>query len=158
MHASHKTKHLQYCVSFQSREFECPQPNARIIMDCVTKFKQAINLSLKSGSVGNNCIRIEFRLDVFRLLFDCRGQPPISGKGLLYSLEDFDDHYFVGEWYRRYNRLGDGCEVEFPMQLHSYLKWTSQGFSKAPDDPSTIVQKGSIFTEMLCIKLVKRHC
>ena len=75
MHASHKTTDLQYCVSFHSREFECPQPNARIIMDCVTKFKQAINLSLKSGSVGNNCIRIEFRLDVFRLLFDCRGQP-----------------------------------------------------------------------------------
>jgi len=63
-------------------------------------FKQAVNCSLKSGSVGNNCIRIEFRLDVCRFLFCDKGQPPI----LIYDLDDFDDRYFVGEWYRRYTR------------------------------------------------------
>ena len=52
VHASHNSaccKYLQW-QSFHPREYECPQPNTRIIMDCITKFKQAINLSLKSGS------------------------------------------------------------------------------------------------------------
>jgi len=49
-------------------------------------------------------------------LFCDKGQPPISDRGLIYDLDDFDDCYFVGEWYGRYNRLGDGCEVDFPMQ------------------------------------------
>ena len=150
---------IDVCIVFLifSREYECPQPDTRAILDCVSRFKQAVNCSLKSGSVGNNCIRIEFRLDVFRFLFCDKGQPPISGRGLIYDLDDFDDRYFVGEWYRRYNRLGDGCEVDFPMQLHSYLKWTQQGYSKAPDD-SELVRKVCVFSEMLCIHVVKCHC
>ena len=104
-------------------------------MDCVTKFKQAINLSSKSGSVGNNCTKIEFRLDVFWLLFDCRGQPPISGKGLLYILDDFDNHYFMGEWYD--DTIGWEMDVRWSFQCS--CTHTSSGLLRASPKPTTIV-------------------
>ena len=33
-----------------------------------------------------------------------------------YNLEDFDETYFMDEWYMVYDRLGDGCKIDFPIR------------------------------------------
>ena len=51
-----------------------------------------------------------------------------------------------------YDKLGDGCCIDFPIRLESKLKW------------STIVYNGNgvvkprVFNEIVCATLVKNRC
>ena len=48
-----------------------------------------------------------------------------------YGRDDFDERYFTDEWYVKYDQNGDGCAVEFPIQMKSSVTWTRcKAFSK----------------------------
>ena len=103
--------------------------------------------------VNKSCkIELEFRVDVFRFLFKGKGRTPPTGRGLYYDLDDFDSTYFCADWYKTYDKLGDGCCLEFPVRLESRLKWSSTVYS------SSRSVKPRIFTEMIYVTLVKSRC
>ena len=81
-----------------------------------------IHKSLKSGINRNNRLDIEFRTDVFRFLFNGNGRTPPRGRGLFF---DFEQTYFGDNWYIQYDKLGDGCRIDFPVRLESRIKWSS---------------------------------
>ena len=58
----------------------------------------------------------------------------------------------MDEWYIVYDRLGDGCRVDFPIRLGSRIKWSSQVFSGNGN------VKPKIFKEMIYVTLVKGRC
>lgn len=123
-----------------------------MIADAVSTFKAAVHRSLKSGVNCNNRIDFEFRVDVFRYLFNGKGRAPPNGRGLFYDLDDFNTTYFSDGWYVVYDKLGDGCTVDFPIRLESKLKWSSQVFYSNGN------VKPKVFTEMISVTLVKQRC
>ena len=54
---------------------------------------------------------------MFRFLFKNKGCNPPDGRGLFYDADEFDQRYFEDQWYVAYDRLGDGCSVDFPIRL-----------------------------------------
>ena len=42
-----------------------------------------------------------------------------------YYLEEFNSTYFSDNWYIVYDKLGDGCKVDFPIRLESKIRWSS---------------------------------
>jgi len=65
-------------------------------------------------------------MDVFQFLFSDKGTTPPTGRGKFYELEEFSSAYFPAGWHIVYDRLGDGCRVDFPIRLESKLKWSVQ--------------------------------
>lgn len=74
------------------------------------------------------------------------------GRGLFYDLQDFDATFFPSNWYIAYDKLGDGCCVDFPIRLESKLKWSSVVYT------SSRSTKPKLFTEIICITVVKCRC
>ena len=85
-------------------------------------------------------------------MFHGKGRTPPQGRGLFYNLEDFDKTYFMDEWYIAYDRLGDGCKIDFPVRLESRIKWSTQVFSSSGS------VKPKVCTEMIYVTLVKSRC
>ena len=103
--------------------------------------------------VNSNCkIEVEFRSDVFRYLFNNKGRKPPTGRGLFYDLDDFDRTYFTDNWYVVYDKLGDGCCVDFPIRLESKLRWSTLVYNSSGN------VKPRVFSEIICATLVKSRC
>ena len=66
--------------------------------------------------------------------------------------------YFPGNWYQCYDKLGDGCSIDFeyPIRLHSKVKWSRATFTK--QDNGMITPKAKIFQEVLVVNIVKKRC
>ena len=139
-----------YTLSYRS--FESPTPSYRVVIDATSHFKAAIHRSLKSGMNCNNRLDLEFRTDVFRYLFNNKGRNPPTGRGLFYDVEDFDATYFDDNWYVAYDRLGDGCCVDFPIRLECKIRWSPTVFNS---DGSA---KPKVFNEIISVTLVKNRC
>ena len=132
--------------------FESPTPQYRLVADAASNFVAAVNRSLKMG-VNSNCkIEVEFRTDVFKYLFNNKGRKPPTGRGLVYDLDDFDKTYFTDNWYVAYDKLGDGCCVDFPIRLESKLRWSTLVYNSS----GNIKQR--VFSEIICATLVKSRC
>ena len=129
--------------------YESPGLPYRVIADASSHLIAAIQRSLKSGINCNNRLDLEFRTDVFRLLFSGKGRNPPKGRGLFYDKNDFDTTYFKDDWYIAYDRLGDGCAIDFPIRLQSKIRWSPKVFNA----DGTV--KHRIFSEIICITLVK---
>ena len=82
----------------------------------------AVQKSLKPGVNCNNRVDLEFRTDVFRFLFDSKGRNPPRGRRLFCDMDDFDGTYFKEDWCVAYDKLGDGCRIDFPIRLESKIR------------------------------------
>ena len=131
------------------RSFESPGLPYRVIADAASHLIAAIQKSLKSGVNCNNRLDLEFRTDVFRFLFNGKGRNPPKGRGLFYDMNDFDTTYFKDDWYLAYDRLGDGCTIDFPIRLESKIRWSPKVYNA----DGTV--KSRIFSEIICVTLVK---
>ena len=67
-------------------------------------------------------------------------------------MEDFDETYFSDNWHVAYDKLGDGCKIDFPIRLESKIKWSSKVFCCNGS------VKPKVFTEMIYVTLVKSRC
>ena len=112
--------------------------------------------SLKLGVNLNCTFSVEFRVDVFNFLFKGKGRAPPAGHGLFYDLNSFSTTYFPVDWHVVYNKLGDGCRIDFPVRLESKLKWSSKVYVR--DTSGNLVLKPRTFTEMVYVRLVKCRC
>lgn len=94
---------------------------------------------------------LDMPTDVFRFLFAEKGICDVRGYKE-YSREDFDNKYFTGEWYVNYDEHGDGCAIEFPIRMKSFVTWTRcKGYSKQKE-----MQK-KLYFERLHIFVVKKR-
>lgn len=138
------------------RNYEDPSPPFRVVSDSVSSLILGIQGSLRRG-INLNCkFNVEFRIDVFSYLFSSKGSLPPSGQGKLYNLDDFNPTFFPGNWFIVYDKLGNGCKVDFPVRLESKLKWSPTVYEKLPN--GTVVVREKIFTEVLVVTLVKKRC
>ena len=99
---------------------------------------------------------VDFNFDVFRFLFGNKGRTPSKGKGLLYDKSDFASEFFHKDWDMVLDRLGDGCRVEFPVQLRPVIKFSKKCFVR--DSDGVLIEKPRSFNETLCITLLKERC
>jgi len=128
-----------------------------VVADNVSNLIVQVQKSLKSG-VNLHCMfSVDFRVDVFNFLFKGKGRAPPAGHGLFYDLSAFSSTYFPADWHVVYDRLGDGCRIDFPVRLESMLKWSSKVYIKDATS-GNILLKPRTFTEIVCVKLVKCRC
>ena len=92
-------------------------------------------------------------MDVFRYLFRDRGTKPTRGLGKLYKKVDFSEQFFSAEWDKVYDRLGDGCQVDFPIRMHSKLRWSPIVYTQGED--GMLVHKQQSFSEVVVLNVVK---
>ena len=137
------------------RSYEAPSPDHRAIADSVSSLVTAVQNSLRHGCVRNCMFVIPFRCDVFNFLFSGKGSLIHGKKGRYYSEADFDPTYFYVNWFVSYSKLGDGCKLEFPIILRSYVKFSPCTYTKNDDN---VVARPRDFTELLSVSVVKVRC
>ena len=93
------------------------------MLDSVSNFVSAVQSNLRAGTVHNCTFYVPFRTDVFNFLFNGKGNVVNGKRGKTCSEADFDVQHFPLNWYIHYDRLGIGCNVVFPIQIHSYVKF-----------------------------------
>ena len=125
-------------------------------MDGVSNLCAAVEKSLKLGVNLHCTFKVELRTDLFKYLFSDKGRRPPRGLGLFYQLEDFDNRYFKANWYRCYDKLGNGCEIDFPVHLHSKISWSALVYSKLPN--GQLQPKSRTYQEFVVVTLVKKRC
>ena len=141
--------------SFTCREFNNPHPQEHVIRESVGNFTLAIDKSLRVECFKNTVLRVPFRHDVFRFLFQDRQELNIA---------DFNNDYFPygwNQWYRKYGSTAHarscGRTIVFPIRMTCYLQWTRpNGFVKTLD--GTLQQKQHTFIEMIRVHIVKDNC
>ena len=85
----------------------------------------------REEGVNLNCtFEVEFRVDLFKYLFSGKGRCPPRGLDHFYELENFDSKT---NWYRCYDKLGNGCCIDFPVRLHSKIVWSALVYVKLPN-------------------------
>ena len=118
-----------HCTIPFYRSFTNPSPPLREIMDSISNLETAVTRSLQAGVVRNCSFCIPFRTDVFNFLFNGKGTVVSRRRGRSYSLQDFDAQHFSHQWYITHNKLGDGCEIVFPLHMHSTVKYTQPSYT-----------------------------
>ena len=78
-------------ISCYYRSFKSPKVPYRVIADAASHL---IAKSLKSRVNCNNKFDLEFRTDVYKLLFNGKGKNPLKGRGHFYDMNDFNTTYF----------------------------------------------------------------
>ena len=139
--------------NMHNRKFDHPQPPDSVIRQAVGNFTSAIDKTLRKLCITDTKLKIQFRHDVYRFLFNDK-------KELV--LDDFDERYFPLGWNQCCKKHGRddpsyyGHTIVFPLEVDCYLQWTGRNsFIKLPD--GTVRQKHRTFLEMLSIKLVKEN-
>ena len=148
-----------YCsylyISICYREFINPHPQEHAIQESIGNFTLAIDRSLRVECWRKTKLRIHFRHDVFRFLFQDREE---------LTLDDFDSNYFPygwNQWYRQYGRTAHarycGRTIVFPIRVTCCLDWTGcKGFVRTAD--GTLQPKQRSFVEMIKVHIVKENC
>ena len=132
-------------------------PSAReVILDNVSNFLSAMNRSLSLGTVRMHIFSVDFNFDVFRFLFSDKGRTHSKGRGLLYDKNDYASELFHKDWDIVLDRLGDGCRVEFPVQLRPVVKCSKKCFFRGSD--GTLTEKPRTLNETVCVTLFKQRC
>lgn len=138
------------------RTYTNPHPENRCILDCVSNFVSAVSASLKLGTVRLCKFSVEFRLDVFKFLFDGKGTTSSRTAGKLYNRGDFDSKYFPEGWNTVCDKLGDGCEIEFPVQMDIHIKYGPKCYLK--DSEGSFSLKPRSFSEVVIVTISKNRC
>ena len=126
------------------------------MLDSVSSFLDGVTRTLRAGAVRNTKFMVEFRTDVFKFLFGGKGERASSSHGHLYQLTDFDIKYFATGWHQCWDRLGDGCEVNFPIQLYSTVKYSPLSYSL--DSNGCPVPKSRYYNEVVSVFMLKNRC
>ena len=92
-----------------------------------------------------------------KFLFHEKGRKYPHRAGHLYNLEDFDEQYFPTDWHRVYDRLGDGCEVQFPLRMVSKVMWSSTVYTSG-GEKGTVLPKKKHFEEVCLVWIAKQRC
>lgn len=106
--------------------------------------------------VRNSRFSVQFRSDVFCLLFSGKGSIVSGRRARQYVETDFDPKYFPHRWWVCFDRLGNGCRIDFPISMYSYIKFTPPVYYK--NDNGNILPKARDFIELLSVSVAKSCC
>ena len=109
--------------------------------------RKAVEASLRSGALFNAKITVNFRADVFKYLFKDNREC---------NSDDFPEDLFPPHWDTVYNKIGDGCRLQYPIILRPAIQWSKRAYIKT--NAGEIVEKPRFCTEVLHIKLSKIRC
>ena len=93
---------------------------------------------------------------MFKYLFEGKGRDCPHRFGLFYDLEDFHNAFFPPDWYKCYNKLGDGCEIVFPIRMYCKVQWLPVVYEKVACDK--VVPKKRSFKEVCSVWIIKTRC
>ena len=133
--------------------FEHPNPPTRLVLDSVSALIYHLQRSLRAGTIRRNEVSLDMNTEVFRFLFDGKGTESESGYKE-YNLSDFDTKYFVDEWYVNYDKLGDGCAIDFPLKMKSCIKWNREYYRM--HDKTLVPSARKVFSERIYLFVVKK--
>jgi len=100
-------------------------------------------------------ISMEFRHDVYKLLFDGKGEK--SRNWTLLNRCDLNraGKYLPVDWDYLYNQHGDGCKIKYPIKMRWFLSPAPKHFVLSGDQ-LTVVPRA--YTEKLTICFIKDPC
>ena len=75
---------------------------------------------------------------------------------MLYDLQDFSDTYFPKNWWIVLDRNGDGCCVDFPIELRPTVKFSSKIYRR--NSNGKLEEKPKTFSEVVYVTLFKKRC
>ena len=87
----------------------------------------------------------------FRYVFGGKGSEIAKRKSRHYNEEDFDREYFPDDWYKCYNAANECCFVDFPIAMHSYIKFSCITYTASG------TKCNRDFKEMVCLSIVKKR-
>ena len=131
------------------RTFLLPCPTRREVLDNISNLTTQIKLSLKLGSVRKCVFSVCFRRDVFNYLFKDKGECVSRKCGKMYDRRDFNLDFFNVDNFVYYNKFNEGCCVDFPIFLYSYVKFVRLTCNSPVCND---------FCETLSVTLVKKRC
>ena len=70
-----------------------------------------------------------------------------------YDFDNFNPKYFTPGWDTVFDHLGDGCSVQFPIQMKCTTRWSKKLFHK--DVEGTLKLKKRYFVEKVYLRLFK---
>ena len=141
------------CMNFY-RSFLHPSPSNRVIMDYTSKMVAAIQKSLKAGTLRDNKVSLEFSSDVYRFMFQGKGLKNRNGWQLMTQQDMESCCCLPKDWHTRWDSLGDGCSIDFPLKLKWKLKWSPVHYRKLRS--GELEKKKQSFSETLDIFIVKK--
>ena len=115
----------------------------------------AVKDSLRCGTVCKCTFTLTFRTDVFNFLFNGKGSTVRGRRSSSYSLADFDSDLFPHDWFVAYDKLGNGCKIDFPVYLCSHVKFSPVTYLMSDTTP---IPQPRDFTEVVSVSLVKCCC
>ena len=74
------------------------------------------------------------------------------GRGILYTIQDFNEAHFPQDWFRIHGRFGDGCEIDFPICMCSSIKWSPTVYTCSGS------QKPKHYLEVCTLWMLKKRC
>ena len=99
---------------------------------------------------------VDFQFDVFKFLFSRKGKAHERGMGMrVYEKEDFDTEFFCSGWDVTYDRLGNGCCIDYPITMKPVLKYGPKSFSKSDDGTLTPKSRLLIFMKYYMLHFLK---
>ena len=143
-----------YALHFY-RSFLHPSPSKRAIMDHTSKLVAAIQKSLKTGTLRNNKVSLEFSSDVYSSVFQGKGLKGRNGWQLMTQQDMESCCCLPKDWHTRWDSLGDGCSIDFPLKLRWKLKWSPLHYRKLPS--GNVEKKKQTFSETLDMFIVKKR-
>ena len=155
VHSLHFFKSRQVHYPIFHRTFSDPSPPQRLLMDSISLFVTTMKGSLRVGTIRNCTLTIPFRTDVFNFLFNGKGNMINGKKAKSYVESDFNTQLFPSNWFVYYDRLGNGCKLDFPVYMYSHIKYAPQTYIRTS---TTLALQQRDFTEIVTVTVVKCRC
>lgn len=118
---------MNLLLLFFNRHYNNPNPQ----QEDIRRGTEALGLGVmqhlrgKHGHADSSTI-VEMRHDVFQYLFKGKGVPSGRAGHLNLVKEDFGRCHLPDGWDVYVDRLGDGQQINFPVQVRPFLGWGPQ--------------------------------
>ena len=118
-----------------------------VVHSSIDALRKAVEASLHCGSLFTTKLTIHFRHDVYKYVFKDKRE----------CLEnDFSKEFFPPKWDVAFNKIGDGCRIQYPILFKPAIQWSKTTYVK--DGDGTFVPKPRFCNEILHITLTKIRC
>ena len=100
-------------------------------------------------------VHLKYLFVVMCFLLRDKGSIVRDKRGCMYSY-DFDSSSFSSNWFVTYSKLGDGCKLEFPVNLRSHIKFAPVTYFKESCSDE-LVARPSDFSELFSVHVLLKY-
>lgn len=132
--------------------FHKPKPSQEIVQHFTDRLRREL-LEALSHKITEQTISMEFRHDVFKHIFNGKGEKRKGDRNwMIYREEDFSRCKFPSGWNSMYDKHGDGVKIMFPLKMRTFLSLSPKGFCNIG---GSIKEMPRFYTEKISIKFVR---